>query len=189
MIRWSVKLIAASIPTAQASYQGWEKICRLVIPVDIRLGCQYVNLWEGVCNSGGEKNHTLNLAIIQVAESSDNLLLVELICLQFHTPHGLHGAIILQTLIASHNHLCGWGFIQFVDIAFLSERKYPETQRLFYNITEQRSLSLILTLISKVAWVVKSEYVRADMRAAAPCRAAHKNNRFQIHFQKIIYLS
>lgn len=128
----------------------------------------------------GEKNHTLNLAIIQVAESSDNLLLVELICLQFHTPHGLHGAIILQTLIASHNHLCGWGFIQFVDIAFLQERKYPEPQRLFYNITGQRSFPLILTLISKVAWVVKSEYVRADMRAAAPCRMAHKNNRFQI---------
>lgn len=85
-----------------------------------------------VCNS--EKNKaTLNLAIIQVAESSDDLLLIELICLQFHTPHGLHGAIILQTLIASHNHLCGWGFIQFVDITFLQKRKYPEPKKPFYN--------------------------------------------------------
>lgn len=72
-----------------------------------------------VCNSEKWNYSTLNLAIIQVAESSDDLLLIELICLQFHTPHGLHGAIILQTLITSHHHLCGWGFIQFVYISFL----------------------------------------------------------------------
>lgn len=72
-----------------------------------------------------KKTHsTLDLAIIQVAESSNDLLLIQLICLQLHTPHGLHGAVVLQTLITSHNHLSGRGLIQLVDIAFLKRRKH-----------------------------------------------------------------
>lgn len=68
-----------------------------------------------------EKNRQLNLAIIQVAEPSDDLLLVQLICLQLHTPHGLHGSVILQTLLTGHNNLSGWGLIQLVDVTFLGE--------------------------------------------------------------------
>lgn len=67
----------------------------------------------------------LNLAVIQVAKSSDDLLLIKLIRLQLHTPHGLHGAVVLQSLFAGHNYLSGWGFIQLMHITFLEERKYP----------------------------------------------------------------
>lgn len=71
------------------------------------------------------KNYsTLNLAIIQVAEPSDDLLLIQLICLQLHTPHGLHGAVVLQTLITSHDYLRGRSLIQLMGVTFLEDRKY-----------------------------------------------------------------
>lgn len=92
------------------------------VPLNIRLSAININIGKSsdpVLVCGIYIKTKLNLAIIQVAESSDDLLLVELIRLQFHAPHGLHGAIILQTLITSHHHLCGWGFVQFVDITFL----------------------------------------------------------------------
>lgn len=62
---------------------------------------------------------SLNLAVIQVAEPSDDLLLVQLICLQLHTPDGLHGAVVLQPLITSHDHLRGRTFVQLEKVTFL----------------------------------------------------------------------
>lgn len=75
----------------------------------------YIFLHEG-------KLCLLNLAVIQVTETSDDLLLIQLIGFKLHTSHGLHGAVVLQTLLTGHNHLSGWSFIQLVDVTFL-ERK------------------------------------------------------------------
>lgn len=95
-----------------------------------------------------------NLAIIQVAEPSDDLLLVQLVSLQLHPPHGLHGVVILQALLPSHHHLSGWSLIQFVDITFLKgDNKYERTSG---SLKVLLALDLKLTFISKVAWVVKS---------------------------------
>lgn len=48
---------------------------------------------------------------------------------------------------------------------------------LYNHIGKRRSFSLHLTLISKVAWVVKSAYVRDDMRAAPTCGMVRKIKR------------
>lgn len=65
-----------------------------------------------------------------MAESPDDLLFVQLIRLQLHAPHGLHGAVVLQTLFTSHHHLSGRGVVQLVDITLLQRGinpKYPQT--------------------------------------------------------------
>ena len=54
-----------------------------------------------------------------MAEASDDLLLVELVGLQLHSPNGLHGAVVLETLIPGHHHLRGRGLVQLVDVTFL----------------------------------------------------------------------
>lgn len=48
---------------------------------------------------------SLNLAVIQVAEPSDDLLLVQLICFQLHASHYLHGSIKTQTLVTTQLRL------------------------------------------------------------------------------------
>lgn len=120
---------------------------------------------------------SLNLAVVQVAKPSDDLLLVQLICLQLHASHRLHDAVILQTLITSHDHLSGRGLVQLEHITFLEGRtKQNKTRELTSQTTMRRLISLVqntsqclkLTFTSKVAWVVKSAYERADMTAAAP---------------------
>lgn len=80
-----------------------------------------------------ENLSSLNLAVIQVAKPSDDLLLVQLICLQLHAPHGLHDAVILQSLITSHDHLSGRGLIQPVDITFLKGRKKKKAKDSQHN--------------------------------------------------------
>lgn len=54
-----------------------------------------------------------------MTEPSDDLLLVQLVGLQLHPPHSLHGAVVLQTLIPSHIHLSCGGLVQFENITFL----------------------------------------------------------------------
>lgn len=59
------------------------------------------------------------LSIVQVAEASDDLLLVQLIGFELHAPHGLHGAVILQALLPSELRLHGRPLLQTVQVAFL----------------------------------------------------------------------
>ena len=54
-----------------------------------------------------------------MAEASDDLLLVELVGLQLHAPNGLHGAVILETLLPGHHHLRCRGLVQLVYVTFL----------------------------------------------------------------------
>lgn len=64
------------------------------------------------------------LPIIQMTEPTNNLLLVELIGLQFHAPDGLHSPVVLQPLLAGQ-HSCGWwGLLQTVNIAFLEIEQF-----------------------------------------------------------------
>ena len=70
-----------------------------------------------------------NLAVIQVTEASDDFLLVELIGLELHPPDGLHGAVVLEALLAGQHRLHGRALLQTVNVAFL-KRRTPK------NITE-----------------------------------------------------
>lgn len=83
-----------------------------------------------------------NLAIIQVTESSNHLLLVQLICLQLHTSHDLHCAVVLQTLITSQNHLSGRALIQQEEVTFL-EKQIPMSQSAKYQSVFKTSLSIL----------------------------------------------
>lgn len=113
----------------------------------------------------------LHLSIIQVAESSNDLLLIQLICLQLHTPHGLHGAVVLQTLLTGHDHLSGRGLVQLVGVTFLGRKNIPTITHTVHDIHTYIHTSAWqkLTFISNEACAVKSVYVRADMTAATPC--------------------
>lgn len=149
----------------------WNVSYGAVICGILRKGKKTLHLFS-LCR---ENLSSLNLAVIQVAKPSNDLLLVQLICLQLHAPHRLHDAVILQTLITSHDHLSGRGLIQLVDITFLKGGKKKKTKDSQHKprwglvcLVQNTTWCLKLTFISKVAWVVKSAYVRADMTAAAP---------------------
>jgi len=60
-----------------------------------------------------------HLSVVQVAEAPDDLLLVELVGLQLHASDGLHGAVVLQTLLPGHHHLGGRSLVQLVGVGFL----------------------------------------------------------------------
>lgn len=127
MIRWSDRLIAASIPTAQASYR--EKTNKL----EVKSNIFYVYL-SVVVIFFLQNLSALHLSIIQVAESSNDLLLIQLICLQLHTPHGLHGAVVLQTLLTGHDHLSGRGLVQLVGVTFLGRKNIPTITHTVHDI-------------------------------------------------------
>lgn len=48
------------------------------------------------------------LTVVQMTETTDDLLLVQLIRFELHTPDGLHGPVILQALLSSQDG-SGWG--------------------------------------------------------------------------------
>lgn len=57
---------------------------------------------------GNTKQITTYLTIVQMTEATDDLLLVQLIRFELHTPDGLHGPVILQALLSSQDG-SGWG--------------------------------------------------------------------------------
>ena len=57
-----------------------------------------------------------------MAEASDDLLLVELVCLQFEAAHGLHGAVVLQALLSGQIRLQRGPLVQAVQLTFLGEK-------------------------------------------------------------------
>lgn len=64
-----------------------------------------------------------HLSVIQVAEASDDLLLVQLVGFELHAPHRLHDAVILQALIPGQLRLQRGTLLQTVQVAFLQSRK------------------------------------------------------------------
>ena len=103
----------------------------------LRRFCKYLK-----CNDDGDDGLTFlthrlsvnlpavdcaHLSVVQVAEASDDLLLVQLIGLQLHAPDGLHDAVILQTLLPRQLRLQRRTLLQAVHVAFLltgTRRKY-----------------------------------------------------------------
>lgn len=63
------------------------------------------------------------LSIVEVAEASDDLLLVQLIRLQLHAPHSLHGVVVLQALLPRQLRPQRRALLQTVQVAFLLEIK------------------------------------------------------------------
>lgn len=59
------------------------------------------------------------LSIIKVAETSNDLLLVQLIGFELHASHGLHGAVVLKPLLSRKHSLLGWTILQLVQVTFL----------------------------------------------------------------------
>ena len=59
------------------------------------------------------------LAVIEVAEAPDDLLLVQLVSLQLHAADGLHGAVVVQALLPGQLRLPRGPLLQTVQVAFL----------------------------------------------------------------------
>ena len=57
-----------------------------------------------------------------MAETPDDLLLVQLVSLQLHAADGLHGAVVVQALLPGQLRLLWGPLLQTVQVAFLGSR-------------------------------------------------------------------
>ena len=70
-----------------------------------------------------------HLSVVQVAEASDDLLLVQLVGLQLHASDALHDAVILQALIPGQLRRLRGAALQTVHVAFLPDRRDFRSQK------------------------------------------------------------
>lgn len=96
-----------------------------------------------------------HLSIIQVAEASDDFLLVQLVGLQLHASHRLHETVVLQALLSGQLRLHRRPLLQAVQVAFLLADDTKQRLDLTFA-TECACVWWGGTLMSKVAAGVKS---------------------------------
>ena len=113
------------------------------------------------CNKKKQQQKRLcsNLAVIQMTEASDDFLLVELIGLELHPPHGLHGAIVLEALLTGQHRLHGGALLQTVHVAFLKRRTPKNITELHGHNPRRRGTPPMTTFCScRCAWRNPSEF-------------------------------